>query len=392
MRGLVWFLVVTALAVALGLAARMNEGYVLVVAPPYRIELSLALTVMLICAAFALLYYGLRLIVHTLRLPAYVDRFRRDQRRERGGEAMRGALQAYLEGRYGRAHREAERAFELGESPALAALIAARSAHSLRDGPKRDSWLARAEATSDEVRTARLSTQAEMLIDERRFEDARDVLRELHQSGPKHVATLRLMLKAEQGMQNWDEVLRLVRQLEKRNAVSAEFAQQLTTTATIENLRRKSLDPDQMRQYWKTVSAEERAAPRVAETAARLFVRLGDARTAHTIIEEALDTEWTESLVRLYGETLHTDSLQRLERAERWLIIHPRDAALHLTLGRLCVQRELWGKAQSHFEASLSEQPARGTHIELARLLDRLDRTDAAHEHYRAASDPAVPV
>ena len=270
MRGLVWFLVVTALAVALGLVARMNEGYVLVVAPPYRIELSLALVVIVIVAAFALLYYLLRLIIHTLRLPAYVERFRRDQRRSRGEEAMRGALQAYLEGRYGRAHRLAERSFDLGEAPALAALIAARSAHSLRDSPRRDTWLARADTSDGEVRTARLATQAEMLIDERRFEDARAVLKELHQNGPRHVATLRLMLKAEQGLQNWDEVLRLVKQLEKRNALTPDFAQQLTTTATVENLRRKSLDADQMRQFWKTVSAQERAAPRVAETAARL--------------------------------------------------------------------------------------------------------------------------
>ena len=126
MRGLVWFLVLAALAVALGLAARMTESYVLIVTPPYRTEVSLALAVVVIVASFAILYSLLRLVSHTVRLPAYVDEFRRRQRSERGQEALLAGLGAYLEGRFGKAQQLAERAFELGEAPGLAALIAAR--------------------------------------------------------------------------------------------------------------------------------------------------------------------------------------------------------------------------------------------------------------------------
>ena len=289
MQGLVWFLVVAALAVGLGLIARASDGYLLIVAPPYRVELSLALAVILVVAAFALLYSVLRLVVHTLRLPAYVATFRSRQRHEQARKSIRDAWQAYLEGRYGRAQRLAARAFELGESPGLAALLAARSAHFLRDGERRDLWLTRAEGVADDARHARLATQAELLLDERRFEEARGVLHELHDSGPKHVATLRMMLRAEQGMQNWDEVLRLVHQLQKRGAMSAESARQLTVLATVENLKKKSLDAGQMRHFWRGVGEEDKAEPRVALTAARLFIRLGDSRTAHSIIAEALD-------------------------------------------------------------------------------------------------------
>ena len=391
MRGLVWFLVVAALAVSLGLAARMNEGYVLIVVPPYRIELSLALFVILFVASFALVYSVLRLLVHTVRLPAYVDQFRRRQREARGHTAMQDAWQSYLEGRFGQAQKRAERAFDLGESPGLAALIAARSAHFLRDPSRRDEWLARASEGAAATRTARLATQAELLLDDRRFEDARGVLTELHQSGPTHVSSLRMMMRAQQGLQNWDEVLRLARQLEKRGAVSAEFARQVTVTATIENLRKKALDADQLRQFWKSIVPDDRREARVAHTAASLFMRLGDCRTAHGILREALDHEWSERLVRQYSECFDADSLARIEHAERWLTIHPRDAALHLTLGRLCVQRELWGKAQIHLETSIAEQPTRAAHVELARLLDRLGRVEQAHNHYRAASDPGLP-
>jgi HemY protein len=390
MQGLVWFLVVAAVAVGLGLLARASEGYLLIVAPPYRIELSLALTVIALVALFAILYWVLRLIVHTLRLPAYVASFRSKQRLEQAQVALRGAWQAYLEGRYGKAQKLAARAFDLGEAPGLAALLAARSAHYLRDGERRDLWLSRAEGVSDDSRHARLATHAELLLDERRFEEARGVLRELYDSGPKHVATLRMLLRAEQGLQNWDEVLRLVNQLQKRGAMPAEAAHQLTVLATVENLKKKSLDATQMRHFWRAVDIEDKAEPRVALTAARLFMRLGDCRTAHAIIGDSLDQQWNDDLVRLYSECTDADSLERLQHAERWLVIHPDDAALLLTLGRLCLQQEIWGKAQSYLEASLAAQPTQAAHLELARLFDRLERADDADRHYRAASDPGV--
>jgi HemY protein len=391
MRGLVWFLVVAALAVGLALLARLSDGYVLVVAPPWRVEVSLALALILLVSVFALVYSVLRLVVHTLRLPSYVATFRHRQRVSRGHDALRGAWQAYLEGRYSRAHKLAARAFELDEAPSLAALIAARAAHFLRDSVRRDSWLARAEGAPDESRLARLATQAELMLDERRFEEARTILRELHGGGPRHVATLRMLLRAEQGLQNWDAVLRIVRQLEKRGALSAESARQLTLTATVENLRKKSLDADSIKHFWRGVDEGEKFEPRVALNAARLFMRLGDGRTAHTILRDAIERQWNEELVRAYGEFDDPDSLERLERAERWLDEHPHDSSLLLTLGRLCVQRELWGKAQSYFEASLSQSESKTAHVELAKLYERLGKQTDAHAHYRAATNPALP-
>lgn len=390
MRGLVWFLLVAAVAVGLALLARVNEGYVLVVAPPYRIELSLALTLILLFASFVLIYSVLRLAAHTVRLPAYVAAFRQRQRASQAEEALRGAWQAYLEGRFSRAQRLAARAFELDEAPSLAALLAARSAHFMRDSERRDLWLTRAEGVQDEAKVARLATQAELLLDERRFEEARTVLRELYDTGPKHVATLRMLLRAEQGLQNWDEVLRLVHTLEKRGAISADTARQLRVTATIENLKKKALDAAQMRHFWRGVGDDSKVEPRVAGTAARLFIRLGDCRTAHSIVAASLSREWSDDLVRLYSECKDVDSLERLQQAEIWLATRPRDSTLLLTLGRLCIQQELWGKAQSYLEASLAERPTRAAHIELARLLDRISRAEEADRHYRAATDPSV--
>ncbi|MCK7492158.1 MAG: hypothetical protein MZW92_11385 [Comamonadaceae bacterium] len=48
---------------------RYNDGYALFVLPPWRVEISLNLLLLLMVGGFALLYLLLRLVVRTLRMP-----------------------------------------------------------------------------------------------------------------------------------------------------------------------------------------------------------------------------------------------------------------------------------------------------------------------------------
>ena len=69
MRWLFWILGLFALAVALALALRFNAGYVLLVSPPYRVELSLNLFIFGSLLAIGLGYLLLRLVLGALELP-----------------------------------------------------------------------------------------------------------------------------------------------------------------------------------------------------------------------------------------------------------------------------------------------------------------------------------
>jgi uncharacterized protein HemY len=68
-RALFWVLLLAAAAVAITLAARYNPGYVLLVLPAHRVELSLNFLIALILIGFAALYAVLRVLAHVLRLP-----------------------------------------------------------------------------------------------------------------------------------------------------------------------------------------------------------------------------------------------------------------------------------------------------------------------------------
>src|SRR5438445_424847 len=140
MRALFWLLAVFAVAVALVILGRVGAGYVMFVYPPYRVELSLLFFVVASLAGFLLLYAAMRLLGHAVSLPTYVRAYRSRRRRERAHAALAAALQAYYEGRYARAEKEAAAAFEAGPTPGLAALLAARAAHQMRDFERRDRW------------------------------------------------------------------------------------------------------------------------------------------------------------------------------------------------------------------------------------------------------------
>jgi len=385
MRGLMWVLAVFALAVGLSLAAHLNDGYAILVFPPYRAELSLNLAILLGLAGFVLGYLLLRMVTHTIRLPLYVRDFRRRRRDAKGRAALLFALQAMFEGRYARAEKAAGKAYKLGQAPALSALIAARAAAELRELERRDQWLARADSQDSDARQARLAVQASLLLDDRRYDDALAVLRELSASEPKRISTQRMLMKAHQRLGHWDEVRRLATALAKRGALAEAAAAQLRITAQIEALRQQAGDATGLAACWQRT--DDRLDARVARSAAQLFIDGGDCRRAHEIVAAALEAEWSEDLILLYGECLGADVLGQIERAEKWLKSRPRDRALLLTLGRLCLQQELWGKAQSYLEASLSEEPSRSAHVALAQLFERIGKPEDANRHYRASAD-----
>jgi HemY protein len=382
MRALLWVLGLFAVAVGLVIAARYNNGYVLLVLPPWRAELSLNLAIMLTLSVFFIAYVLVRTIIITVTMPSRVRAFQKRRSENRARAVFNEALVNFFEGRFGRAEKAASAALKAGESPALSAMLAARAAHGMRAHATRDKYLAKSASTDPDENAMRLIAQAEMLLDERRYYDALDVLKRLPE---KHTAALRLELRAQQMAMNWERVLALIPQLEKRRVFERPVVAQLRRHAVIESLKRKAVDDKSLREYWDRLPVEDRYEPRIAATAAQSFIALGGCQEAHKIVEEGLDRQWDPALLAIYSEGLGTDVRQQLERAEKWLEQHPRDAVLLLTLGRLCAHQGLWGKARSYLEASLSIEPTHSAHLELGRLLDREGKPGEAAAAYQKA-------
>ena len=387
MRTLVWIVALFALAAGLVVAARYNTGYALLVSPPYRIELSLNLLAILLAAGFVVVYLLVRTISGTMRLPVRVQRYRAARRREKAHGRLAEALHEFFAGRYARAEKAALESIRLGEQAGLAAMLAARAAHALRAHERRDAYLAQAATLIPETDAARIATEAELLLDDRRYQDALDTLGALPR---KHTAALRYELRAQQALRNWDQVLALIGELEKRGVFDVEQAGQIRVRAQVESLKRKAHDERTLTEAWQKIPARERKDTKVAAAAAQGYIALGVCGKAHEVIEQSLGENWDSALAVLYAECDSGDTLRRIEHAENWLAREPRDAALLLVLGRLCARQGLWGKAQSYLEASIAIEPSWSAHHALAQLQEKLGNAEAAHSHARESLAIAI--
>lgn len=387
MKFLLWLLGLFALAVALTLASH-NPGYVLLVYPPYRMEMSLSMFAVALLALFTSGYLMLRLLFAALNLPAYVRQFRTERAQAKGRSAMMEALGAFFEGRYAAAEKAAVRAIELGENSGINPIIAARAAHELREFDKRDAYLEAAKGKTIGEATMRLMATTKFNLDQHQPLSALDSLKALRESGVKgHVGALQLELKAQQQAGNWDAVLDVVSQLEKRNAIDTIVAAQMRQQAWLEKVRTQDQDAQALQAVWKNIPGEFKQRTKIAAAAAHAFIQLNDCRRAQQILADSLNAQWDSDLVTLYGDCLADDVVGQIEQAERWLKQHTDDAGLLLALGRLCLHQGLWGKAQSYLDASVSVAPTRAAYTALWQLAEKLQKPEEAFKYYQQAME-----
>jgi HemY protein len=389
MRFAVWSVILAALAVGVALFARHSDGYVVIVSAPYRIELSLNLLVFLVLAGYLAFYTLARLATTLVAIPARVRAYRAERQSTRLRQALNDALLAFFQGRYASAEKSAAAALTGEETKGVAAIIAARSAHELGRFSEREQFLDHAKGSAPDVDTARLTTLADLLVSQERFDEALAVLNDLSARDARNLRLLRLKLQAEQAMRRWDEVLETVGALAKLGGIGPAEAAAARRAAHLGNLNRKAQDAAALTAYWKQLPAEMRMDAAVAATAARYHLALGGNAEAQAIIEQALEREWSSSLVALYGEAAGSDALPQIERAEKWLRGHARDPALLLALGKLCTRQGLWGKAQSYIEASLALEPTHDGHMTLAALMEQIGKPQEAVQHFRRGAELA---
>jgi HemY protein len=390
MRFFIWLLILFASAIGLAVLARFNPGNVVLFYPPYRVDLSLNFFVVLLVAVFVLLLAIVTAIRATLAMPRRVEQYRATRQLRESGRALNESLQSFLEGRFGRSEKLAERALLSPDHAGLAALIGARAAQRLQQPSRRDDWLEKAQI-DDNLRTARLMTTVELLAEDVKETDvALEALQALNNAGIRHTQALKLALKVHQNARNWPEVLRLVRLLDKHKSLHPALSRRLRDMAYEALMPKASEDPESLKLLWSKVPTEDRHSAVVAVQAASAFMKIGQQIEAAAIIESALAAQWDPRLLRAYRQCAAPEGsatlLKQIEHCEHWLRERPNDTEIALALGVLCFRQKLWGKAQRHLEQSLSGGDLavrQEAHLRLAQLHEALNQTEAAAEHYR---------
>lgn len=397
MRGRGWLIAALFTGAVLSWLASGDTGYAILVWPPYEVRLSALGMGLLFVASVCLTYALLRGSLFLITLPDHARRWRRQQRQGAARQATQNALTALLEGRYQKAERAARHAATLEQNEqALQAnlLLAARAAHAVRDWQGRDRYLADClERFGDSLALA--MTEAELLEEQHRLDEALQAIGRARSFSPKLTAALRLELRLRQQLNQPEISLQLIDDLQKSEAISSHQAQQIRLSARLQQLKQNAYGGRELKEWWRKIDTAGRGQRRLIEAVARRLAELGEGVAAAELIGAALANDWQPELAELYGRLFalggqDLDPIQQLHQAENWLRQQPNDHQLLLTLGRLCRQQQLWGKAQSYFEASLALHATAASRAELAGLLEQLGHNEAATQHYRQALQQAL--
>lgn len=383
MRWLISMLILVVLAVALAMAGRYDPGYVVLVYPPWRMEISFISFVLIVIGLVVGGVMLLRLAALTLNLPSIVRAQRERRAARKRDENFIGGIKAYTEYRF----QDAEQSLGQWQGDdarlGLARVLAARAAQEMRAVVQRERHVQEASEHGAELAAQLFEAEAHLGI-----KDAAAALVAINRAkeiAPQHTGLLRLELKTRQLLGQWDEVERLLDALARSNALEAGVATQNRRMAYAENLKRRAEDDHGLLEYWKKIPATYKHDALVARAGARAFMQRGGHDTALDVLETALNHEWNEDLVALYGELRGSSATRQIQQAEKWLHAQPRDAHLLLTLAQLCSVQQLWGKAQSYLEASLAISASTEGHIRMAELKTQSGQTGEACQHYQKA-------
>ena len=386
MRYLLWILGLFGFAAALAIVSK-NPAYIQLVYPPYRVELSLTVFVVLILLAFVLGYWLVRLVNAFVSLPEQVRRFRLERAQSKARKLSDEMLGAFFEGRYADAEKAADRAIRSGRGTALHSIVAARAAHELHDIGKRDGYLADIAARDAGDSTLRLMAATKFRLDAHDPEAALKTLQELHDKGiSKHPGMLTLELKAQQQAGDWDQVLDVLDRLKKLRAIDPADLARYRQQAWMNKISLQQ-DLPGLTACLKTVPADIKRLGKWVAVAAQALIRHGGSDQARRLLTDSLNSEWDGDLVSLFGDCQSSDTVTQIEQAEKWLELHNQEPGLLLALGKLCTYQKLWGKAQSYLEASISLKPSREGFEALGRLAELLGKPDDAARHYQMARD-----
>jgi HemY protein len=338
-----------------------------------------------------LVFWGIKALIELVMTSSgVVNPWSRRNRSRRVQVAIEHGQLDLAEGRWASAQRHLHRAAEAERQPLLYYLGAARAANEQGQYEESDNLLERALERQPQAELAIALSHAQLQTDRGDTDGALVTLQAMHERHPHNVQTLRQLQRLHQQRGDWSAVIRLLPELRKDKVLPASELAELERRAWGENLSLAAhqeadgtVGLQSLNRAWQQLTSAQRQEPQLVLAYAEQLRQLGAQVEAEEILRTALKRNYDSHLARLYGLVRGSDPARQLHTAEGWLKDHPADPSLLLTLGRLCLQSSLWGKARDYLESSLRVQRNPEACAELARLLAQLGDTERSNQLFQ---------
>lgn len=278
-------------------------------------------------------------------------------------------------------------------------LAAAYAAYELGE---REAWTKALADAEDQYPTSRSTIQfvkAQLLFKSNQLEQCLAVLEQIRKSGSKESGVFELLKEVYINLQEWKKLDELIPVLEKRKIIDSDEAEKISKRIFMEELygiaKPNSGDAESDRsdrlelvsKIWKKSPAKYREDEKIVKHYCELLVQLDAKIDAAKALETALSKNWSNALVTQFAVMDYDSNQAQLLVAENWLKARPANSPLLLSLGRICMRNQLWGKAREYYQASIRISPSAEAYGELALLLKSLGDIAESENCFRHYSD-----
>lgn len=382
--------IVVALALSLTLGFPQDPGYLLIAFGNSAFETSIFAMLIAVCVVYAVLRLGWILLsaLNPWRLVSAGRRLRARRKANAKRSTIQGLL-SLVRGDRVASLKLLERGIREPDASSVNFLGLAYVANQNGDVNGALEWLDKGEEAYPDAKSTLMSLRAEILLQANRLEECVAVLQHLRSNSPADTTLLRLLNRVYAQLEDWDSLEKLLPVLIKYKALSAEKLSELADRVLLGLLRNSASNLLDLQQLWKKAKASQCETPALVIEYSNLLLQAGDAEGARRALEKALKKRWESETLLHYGKLESGLALKQLLAAEQWQRSRPSDAALLLTLARLSLRCELWGKAREYYEATLAIRVDANSLVEYAELMRGLSFDSEADAAMRSALETA---
>ncbi len=379
-------LLVTTSIVALQLRGR--SGHIMLQLGEWTIETSVSFAVIATLVIFTLLLLLVRILLRFIHAPRDIGIWRNQQKVKRAQADLNRGMITLAEGNWKKAEKLLGQSAAYSDNPLMHYLGAANAAQHQNSDERRDHYLKLAHQASPDADFVIRLTQAEQQFAHQQYDAALDTLTQLRKQKPNHPKLLRLLAQTLTAQKQWSQLLGLTPVLRKRKSIESDELAQLEHHGQIQLLTdiAKTGKEGALQQQWKQFSRSDRHNQKLIYHYATLLNRQGDGGSSERLLHKEIKKQWSEELVSLYGKIESASADEQIQNAEKWLKHHSDSATLHLALGRLYLQKEIWGQAEQHLKKSIELSPTHDAYQEMGILRKMNDDPAGALEYYEKSS------
>jgi len=339
---------------------------------------TLTTTVAFFLFAWIVLWFALATLWWLLRLPFRA--WRRMARRQARTRLLTG-LDALQQGRWARAESLLLKAAEDTAARPFA-LSAARDA-ALRRGDTVAAATHQAALANHDPLAAAVYGAGRLLAQDKPL-DALEALQPFADRNILPPSGLLLQLEALTAAGRAQVALERLNALRNEQVLSADelaaFELRLATAAL-----RESDNADTLRQRWKDLPQRSRESASVLAAFAHRAAELGLEDEAAAAVADALDQQWDDALIELYGQLPAARDDMRMTRSESWLAARPDNPALLLCQARLFGAQQAWRPAEERSHRAIAHGGGSAAWEMLGRALTAQNNSAGAEVAYANA-------